>query len=94
MKLARRLFWVCLLLSIAVWAQSDRSEAPKSRKPTKAGVHKVPTHAARQLTVREKQERARMRAEQRRQAKLAKKQRKEASKRSRRMQKTTRATTQ
>lgn len=94
MKLARRLFWVCLLLSMATWAQSDRSEAPKSRKPTNAGVHKVPAHAARQLTVREKQERARMRAEQQRQAKLAKKQRKEARKRSRRMQKTTRATTQ
>jgi hypothetical protein len=94
MKLARRLFWVCLLLSMATWAQSDRSEAPQSRKPTKAGVHKMPAHAARRLSVREKQERARMRADQRRQAKLAKKQRKEARKRSRRVQKTTRATTQ
>ena len=83
MKLARRLCLACLLLSMGAWAQEQRSDAPKSRKPHEAGVHKT-QHAARQLTLREKQERAQMRAEQRRQAKLAKKQRKQAMRRSRR----------
>ncbi|HEX6907093.1 MAG TPA: hypothetical protein VF154_10830 [Terriglobales bacterium] len=46
------------------------------------------SHAARKLSIREKQERARMSADQRRQAKLAKKQRKEAKKRSRRLDRT------
>jgi hypothetical protein len=83
MKLARRLCLACLLLSVAALSQNGRSDAPKSRKPHEAGVHKTP-HAARELTLREKQERAQMRAEQRRQAKLAKKQRKQAMRRSRR----------
>jgi hypothetical protein len=83
MKLVRRLFLACLLLGVGAWAQDQRSDAPKSRRPHEAVVHKMPTHAARQLTLREKQERAQMRAEQRHQAKLAKKQRKEAMRRSR-----------
>lgn len=82
MKRARRLFWMCLLFSTFAWAQDGRADAPHSPKASKAEVHKMPAHAARQLTLREKQERAQMRAEQRRQAKLAKKQRKEAMKRS------------
>lgn len=86
MKQTGRLLWLLLLLSVAAWAQGGRSDAPKSRKAHEAGVHK-PQHAARQLTLREKQEKARMRAEQRRQAKLAKKQRKEAMRRSRRTRK-------
>jgi hypothetical protein len=84
MKLARGLFLACLLLSMGAWAQDQRSDAPKSRKAHEAVAHKMPPHAARQLTLREKQERAQMRTEQRRQAKLAKKQRKEAMRRSRR----------
>ena len=88
MKQAGRLLWLLLLLSVAAWAQNGRSDAPKSRKAHEAGVHKMPPHAARQLTLREKQEKARMRAEQRRQAKLAKKQRKEAMRHSRRTRKT------
>jgi len=78
MKLARGLFLACLLLSVGAWAQDQRSDAPKARKPHEATAHTMPPHAARQLTMREKQERAQLRAEQRRQAKLAKKQRKEA----------------
>ena len=88
MKWPRRLLWMCLLFCTFAWGQSDRSDAPHSRKASKATVHKMSAHAARQLTEREKQERAQMRAEQRRQAKLAKKQRKEAMKRSRRLHKT------
>lgn len=82
MKWPRRLLWMCLLLSTFAWAQSDRSDAPHSRKASQTVVHKMPAHAARQLSLREQHERAQMRAEQRRQAKLAKKQRKEAMKRS------------
>ncbi len=78
---------MCLLLSTFAWAQGGRSDAPHSRKAPKAVAHKMPAHAARQLSLREKQERAQMRAEQRRQAKLAKKQRKEAMKRSRHLHK-------
>ena len=84
MKLVRRLFLACLLLGVAAGAQDQRSDAPKSRKPHDATVHKLPPHAARELTMREQQERAQMRTEQRRQAKLAKKQRKQAMRRSRR----------
>lgn len=88
MKFARRLLWTCMLLSLAGWAQSDRSVAPKSRKAHEAGAHTAhPT--PRQLTLREKQERAQMRSEQRRQAQLAKKQRKQAMRRSRKTPKTT-----
>jgi hypothetical protein len=88
MKLAERLLVACLLLGVSVWAQEQRSDAPKSRKAHEAAAHKMPPHAARQLTLREKQERAQIRAEQRRQAKLAKRQRKEATRRSRRTRKT------
>jgi hypothetical protein len=88
MKLAGRLWVACLLLSVAAVAQNGRSDAPKSRKAHEAVAHKMPPHAARQLTLREKQERAQMRAEQRRQAKLAKRQRTEAMRRSRRTRKT------
>ncbi len=84
MKLARRLFLACLLLGVGAWAQDQRSDAPKSRRPHEATAHKMPLHAARQLTLREKRERAQMRTEQRRQAKLAKKQRKQAMRRSKR----------
>ncbi|HKT68692.1 MAG TPA: hypothetical protein VJP83_04610 [Terriglobales bacterium] len=87
MKLARGLFLACLLLRVSAWAQDQRSDAPKSRRPHDATLHKMPPHAARQLTMREKQERAQMRTEQRRQAKLAKKQRKEAMRHSRRTRK-------
>ena len=87
MKLAKGLLLACLLVSAGAWAQDQRSDAPKSRKPHEATAHRMPPHAARQLTMREKQERAQMRAEQRRQAKLAKKQRKEAMRRSRRTRK-------
>ena len=78
----------CLLLTLGAWGQTGSSEAPKSRPSHPAGVHKMQSHAARQLSLRERQENARLRAERRRQAKLAKKQRKEARKRSRKMQKT------
>jgi len=87
MRVGRQLLLMSLLLSAAAWAQSGASEAPKSRKPATAGLHKMPPHAARQLSMREKRERAQTRAEQRRQAKLAKKQRKDAMRRSRRMHK-------
>jgi hypothetical protein len=87
MRVGRRLLLMSLLLSVAAWAQTGASEAPKSRKPATAGIHKMSPHAARQLSMREKQERAQMRTEQRRQAKLAKKQRKDAMRRSRRTHK-------
>ncbi|HEY6937124.1 MAG TPA: hypothetical protein VI424_08220 [Terriglobales bacterium] len=87
MKRARGLLLACVLVSVGAWAQDQRSDAPKSRKPHEATAHRMPPHAARQLTMREKQERAQMRAEQRRQAKLAKKQRNQARRHSRRTSK-------
>jgi hypothetical protein len=87
MRVGRRLLLMSLLWSVAAWAQTGASEAPKSRKPATAGVHKMAPHAARQLSMREKHERAQMRTEQRRQAKLAKRQRKDAMRRSRRTHK-------
>ena len=73
---------ICLLLTVGACAQTGSSQAPKSRKAHPAAVHKS-SHAARQFSQREKQERNIMRAQQRRQAKLAGKQRKLAMKRSR-----------
>ena len=87
MKSAKCLLCLGLLLGVPLWAQSASSQAPKSRKAAKTTVHRPPRHAARRLSLRERQEQARMQAEQRRQAKLAKKQRKQAMKRSRRMRK-------
>ena len=87
MKLAKGLLLACLLVSAGAWAQDQRSDAPKSRKPHEATAHRMPPHAARQLTMREKQERAQLRAEQRRQAKLAKQQRNQAKRHSRRTRK-------
>ena len=84
MKTWSRLLLACVGLSLGAWAQTGRSEAPKSRPAHPAGVHKMPRHAARQLSLREEQDNARLRAEKRREAKLAKKQRKEAKRRSRR----------
>lgn len=88
MKQAGRLLCLCLLVSLGLWAQDPPSAAPKSRKAHSAPAHKMSSHPARKLSIREKQERARMSADQRRQAKLAKKQRKEAKKRSRRLDRT------
>jgi hypothetical protein len=88
MTLATRLLLLTLLSGVAVGAQTGRSEAPKSRLETKATVHKMPRHAARQFSLRERQERAQLRSEQRREAKLAKKQRKQAMRRTRKMKKT------
>jgi hypothetical protein len=88
MKSSKRLLLVCFLLSLGAWAQTGRSDAPQSRSAHPAPVQKMPKHAARNLTQREKQERAQLRAAQRRQAKLAKKQRKDAARRSRRLRKT------
>lgn len=87
MKQAGRLLCLALLLSFPGWAQSASSQAPKSRKPAKAGVHKMSRHAARQFSLREKREHSVIQAQQRRQAKLAKKQRKDAMRRSRRLHK-------
>lgn len=87
MKQAKRFLGVALLLTAVAWGQGGSMDAPKSRQAHSAGVHKMPPHAARQLSVREKQEHAQIRAEQRRQAKLANKQRKEAMKRSRHVRK-------
>jgi hypothetical protein len=88
MKQSRWLLCLGVLLSLPAWGQSGAAPAPKSHKPATAAVHKMPRHAARQFSVRERQEQALMQSEQRRQAKLAKKQRKEAMKRSRHMRKT------
>lgn len=88
MKTWSRLLLASLALSLGAWGQSERSEAPKSRPSHPAGAHKMQSHAARRLSVREKQENARLRAEQRRQAKLAKKQRRDAKRRSRRVKNT------
>jgi hypothetical protein len=87
MKRAKWLLGMALLLTAVAWGQGGSTDAPKSRKTHTASVHKMPPHAARQLSVREKQEHAQIRAEQRRQAKLAKKQRKDAMKRSRHLHK-------
>ena len=84
MKTWSRLLLACVALSLGAWAQTGRSEAPKPRPAHPAGVHKMPRHAARQLSLREEQDNARLRAEKRREAKLAKKQRNEAKRRSRR----------
>ena len=87
MKAGSRLVLACLAVSLAAWGQSGRAEAPKSRKGHPAEIHSS-RHAARQLTRREKQERAALRAQQRRQAKLASKQRKDAARNSRRARRT------
>ena len=86
MKKALHFLSVCLLFTVAAWAlpQVGSSQVPK-RKAHAATAHKMPPHAARRLSQRERQERKILRDQQRSQAKLAKKQRKQARKRSRRL---------